>query len=273
LASYKDIQRRTGLSLATISKYYNGGTVLEENRAAIDLAVAELNFRPNAFARGLREQRSRTVGVLLPALNNDFHLTIIAGVEEALRVEGLTVIVSSSPTPQAAAVDVLLERMVDGIIAIPSPHDVEPLREAALRIPVVVVDWDAPDVPADRVFLDNLRAGRIAAQHLLDHGHRRIGVVGGDDAVSSLRLRAAGFLEGLDARAVEVDPTLSISGPLTVGAGHDATVRLLERADRPTALFAANYELTLGTVIAINESGLRMGRDISVLGFDSVELA
>lgn len=273
MASYKDIQRKTGLSLATISKYYNGRTVLEENRIAIEEAASALNYRPNPFARSLRLQRSRTVGVLLPVLNNDFHLTIIAGAEEALRDEGMTVIVASSPTPGERAVEVLLERMVDGIIAIPSPHDVAPLREAAQRIPVVIVDWDAEDIDADRVFLQNGEAGALAARHLLDHGHHRVGLIGGDTSISTMRERRAGFVDEMEAAGHAPEDAWLTAGPLTVDHGHRSTAALMRQRVRPTALFATNYELTLGAVIALNESGLRIGRDVSLLGFDGVELA
>lgn len=271
MATYKDIQRETGLSLATISKYYNGRNVLSANRVAIEQAAAALRYRPNAFARGFRLQRSRTIGVLLPALDNDFHLKIIAGAEAALRDDGITVIVSSSPTPAAGAVEVLRSRMVDGIIAIPQPHDVELLREAAETMPVVIIDWEANGVDADRVFLDNVQAGVLAARHLLNHGHRQIGLIGGEQSVSTMRLRAEGFLGEL--RAAGLDACAVTEGPLTVEQGNAAAFELLHRRPRPTALFSTNYELTLGAVIAVNESGLRIGRDISLLGFDSVELA
>jgi LacI family transcriptional regulator len=272
MGSYKDIQRETGLSLSTISKYFNGGNLREANRAAIEASVEALNFRPNAFAAGLRNQRSRIVGVLLPALNNGFHLNIIAGVEEALRAKGMSVIVASSPAPEDDAVELLLSRMVDGIIAVPSPHDVAALQEATKRIPVVMIDWEAP-LDADGVFLDNYQAGVIAARHLLDHGHRRLGLIGGDRSISTMRLRADGFLaeqEAGDGRHPEVAVT---EGPLDVETGHAAALHLLGARKRPTALFGANYELTLGALIAVNESGLRLGDDISVIGFDLVEVA
>ena len=271
MATYKDIQRATGLSLATISKYYNGRNVLEANRVAIEEAAAALRYRPNAFARGFRLQRSRTIGVLLPALDNDFHLKMIAGAEDALRDDGITVIVVSSPTPDAGAVEVLRSRMVDGIIAIPSPHDVDSLREAAETMPVVIIDWEANGVDADRVFLDNVKAGALAARHLLDHGHRRVGLVGGEQTISTMRLRQEGFLGEL--RAAGLDAWEVTEGPLTMEQGHAGAFELLHRRPRPTALFSTNYELTLGAVIAVNESGLRIGRDISLLGFDSVEMA
>ncbi|MEK6310344.1 MAG: LacI family DNA-binding transcriptional regulator [Curtobacterium sp.] len=272
-ATYKDLQRETGLSLATISKFYNGGAVRDENARAIERAAAALGFRPNAFARSLRSRRSGTIGVLLPALDNDFHLTVIAGVESALRPSGTSVIVSSSPDAEAGAVDLLRSRMVDGIIAVPSPHDVEALARAAEQVPVVQIDWRADDLVVDGVFLDNHRAGALAARHLLDHGHRRLGVVGGDPAVSTMRGRADGFREVARQAGADLAPDAVLAGPLTVANGQAAMQQLLVLPERPTAVFCANHELTIGAVIAVNESGLTLGRDLSVLGFDGRELA
>jgi DNA-binding LacI/PurR family transcriptional regulator len=214
--------------------------------------------------------------VLLPALDNEFHLNIIAGVEEALRSKGMSVIVASSPRADDDAVGLLLSRMVDGIIAVPSAHDVEPLQEATRRVPVVMIDWEA-ELDADGVFLDNRRAGAIAARHLLDHGHRRLGLIGGDRSVSTMRLRADGFVAETET-ASATDETLAATvtvteGPLAVETGHSAAVQLLTADRRPTALFCSNSELTLGALIAVNESGLRLGDDISVIGFDLVDVA
>jgi LacI family transcriptional regulator len=274
MATYKDLQAMTGLSLSTISKHYNGLPVREKNRLAIEEAAATLGFRVNGFARSLRSRRSRTVGVLLPALDNDFHLTIIAGVEAALRSDGISILVCSSrPTP-GEAVDFLMSKMVDGIIAVPTPNDVGALRlVSAQGIPVVAIDWVAPELDSDRVVLDNVAAGAAAARHLADHGHRRVALVGGDTAVSTMAERAEGFRTELAARGIELEDRYVTAGPLTVESGQASTERLLALADRPTALFAANYHLTLGTLIAVNESGLRVPDDISLVGFDSLELA
>lgn len=273
VTSYKDIQRATGLSLSTISKYFNGGNVRDVNRALIQEAVRALDFRPNGFARSLRLRRSHTIGVLLPALQNEFHLTIIAGVEEALRAEGMSLIVASSPGEGSSAVDLLLSRMVDGIIAVPSPHDAARLEGAAERIPIVIVDWEAPVSRADGVFLDNVEAGAMGVRHLLDHGHSRVGLVGGDRTISSVRLRGDGAMAQLAMTETDLDRRLVTTGPLTVEEGQAAMNGMLAVHPRPTGVFALNYELTLGALIAINQSGLRLGRDISLVGFDSPELA
>ncbi|MFI5841287.1 LacI family DNA-binding transcriptional regulator [Catenuloplanes sp. NPDC051500] len=273
MTTYKDLQRLTGLSLATISKHYNGGTVLPANRRAIEEAAARLGFRPNGIARNLRFGRSRTVGVLLPALTDDFHLTIIAGVELALRDAGLSVLVATSPTPGAGAVDLLLGRMVEGIITVPPAHDAPALARAGAEIPVIQLDWEAPGLDTDRVYLDNLGAGTMAARLLLDHGHRRIGAVGGPTEISTARDRLAGFRAELDRAGITPEGELLRTGPATVAGGQAAMQRILAARDRPTAVFCASHHLTLGALIALNDSGLRLGRDVSMIGFDNRELA
>jgi LacI family transcriptional regulator len=113
----------------------------------------------------------------------------------------------------------------------------------------------------------------MAARLLLDHGHRRIALVTGHPSVSTMRLRALGFTERLAEAGVAMSPEYEARGPLVVRTGHDSISGFLAMRDRPTAIFCANYELTLGALIAINESGLRLGRDISLVGFDGAELA
>jgi LacI family transcriptional regulator len=274
MATYKDIQKVTGLSLATISKYYNGRNVLEENRVAIEAAASSLNFRVNTFARSLRSRRSRTVGVLLPTLDNNFHLTIIAGVEEALRVDDVSILICSSRPAPGEAVDFLMSKMVDGIIAVPVAHDVPALQEVAAQgVPVVAIDWVADGLDADAVVLDNEGAGRLAARHLLDHGHRRIAMIGGDPDISTMRGRESGFRGAMRDKSVPVDGELLTNGPLTVANGRSAMKLLLSHRDRPTAVFCANYELTVGAIMEVNASGLRVPEDISLVGFDSADLA
>jgi DNA-binding LacI/PurR family transcriptional regulator len=167
----------------------------------------------------------------------------------------------------------LLSRQVDGIISVPSALDAPALAHAsASGIPVVSIDWEAPGLETDAVVLDNVGAGNLAGRHLADHGHSAVGIVVGADEVSTMRDRLAGF----DAAFASPGDSDSVSvgrAALTVEGGRTAMHGLLQAPNRPTAVFAANYELTVGALIALNESGLRLGQDISVIGFDSVELA
>ena len=175
MATYHDIRRETGLSLATISKYFNGGNVLDANARAIADAAKLLDFQPNNFARNLRSRApTRSVGVLLPNLSSDFYLSILAGMERRLRARGVTMLICADHAGEGEtedAVDFLRGRMVDGIITIPSTRALPGLRRAADRgIPVVAIDWPAQGVVSDAVIIDNEEAAALAVQRLVDRG-------------------------------------------------------------------------------------------------------
>jgi len=275
--TYKDLQEHTGLSLSTISKYFNGLPLRESNRLAVEAAAKELGYRVNALARNLRTQRSRSVGVLLPALDNNFHLSIIAGIESSLSGSGVGVVVSTSRGARGQpgeAVESLADRMVDGIIAVPSPHDTAALTEVFGRgLPVVLIDRLVDGLDCDAVVLDNGDAARQAVRNLVDHGHQRVAAVAGPPDIWSLQGRSDGFFDALRQHGLEVGPATVRSGPLTVESGVASMRSLLAQPERPTAVVCLNYELTVGALIAVNESGLRIPEDISFVGFDSLELS
>jgi DNA-binding LacI/PurR family transcriptional regulator len=275
--TYKDLQEHTGLSLSTISKYFNGLPLRESNRLAVEAAANELGYRVNTLARNLRTQRSRTVGVLLPVLDNNFHLSIIAGIEESLASTGVGVVVSASRGAHGQpgeAVESLADRMVDGIITVPSSHDAAALTQVSGRgLPVVLVDRLVDGLDCDAVVLDNGDAARQAVRHLADHGHRRVAAVAGPPDIWSLQGRSDGFFDALRQHGLEVGPATVRSGPLTVESGAASMRSLLAEPERPTAVVCLNYELTVGALIAVNESGLRIPEDISFVGFDSLVLS
>lgn len=276
-ATYKDLQRATGLSLATISKYFNGGTVREENRVALDTAARDLGFRVNAVARSLRTRRSQTVGVLLPELDNDFHLSVIAGVEEVLAADGVGVLVRSSRSRGGVADDAvadLLDRQVDGIVAVPSPRDTTALTAAAARgVPLVLIDRVVEGLRCDAVVLDNAEVSAGVVADLVGRGHRRIAVLAGPDDVWSLRERLAGFRRAMRRAGLPVPRGVVVGGPLTVAAGREGMRRLLALEPRPTAVFALNQELTVGALTVLAESGLTVPDDVSFVGFDARDVA
>lgn len=276
--TYYDIRRLTGLSLSTISKFFNGGNVLPANREALERAVRELDFRPNVDARALRSKRSRRVGVLVPALDVDFHMAIVAGLEARLRTYGISTLVRSAggehaDTPDAA--EGLADTLVDGLFVVPRQQDEPALAKIVARgMPTVSIDRPIGETPTDSVLLDNREAGAIAARHLFDHNHRDVGIIAGDLEVWSIRERLAGVLavaaeRGLAPPEAAVVPTES----LTIADGRRAAMRLLARHPRPSAIVAPNYHLTLGALIAINESGLRIPDQISIVGFDIDDVA
>lgn len=277
MKTYKDIQKLTGLSLSTISKYFNGGALREENRRAIEQAAEKLDYRVNEFARGLKSRRSHTVGVLIPELNSAFNTAVMAEVGRALRARGYGTIVCDCLNDEAMegeALRFLLNKMVDGVITIPLGARGEHLQLAAARgVPVVLVDRLQTGFKADAVVIDNERAGALAAEALLGGGHRRACMIAGDESAYTMRGRMAGFGRALLRGGAPAGEDAFRIAPLTAEGGYEAARTLLWGTGAPSALCCANYELTLGALMAVNELGLRIPDDVSLVGFDDLALA
>ena len=277
-ATIRDITRATGLSVATVSKFLNGGHVLPENRKKIERAVKTLHYRVNEVARGLATSRTKTVGVLIPCLDNVFASTIIARVEDILRGKGYGTIVCDcrgDPAAEREELDFLLSKQVDGIFNVPSSEDPAYLSGAAGQgVPVVLIDRTFGNGGRfDSVLADNAGASRSAVAALVRRGHRRIGILcGGRDSFTA-RERLAGYVEALRSRGIPFRKELAQEGELSVRHGYDGMKKLLTLEEPPTAVYLTNYEITLGAVVALNELGVRFPRNLSVIGFDNLMLA
>lgn len=271
--TYKDIQRITGLSLSTISKYFNGKGVSDQNRAAISQAVEQLDYRVNVFARSLKSRRSRAIGVLIPELNGAFNATIISEVGYYLRQHGYGMLVCdchSDETLQPELAAFLLDRQVDGMVVIPSGRDTSQLVELAGEVPMVVIDRPIGDFRGDTVVLDNWKAGSMAAEELVRAGHTRVGFISGPRWYYSMHERKWGYWRTLQRYGVKPRSEYFAYGEFQVESGREVTLHLLKKRNPPTALFATNDLLTLGMVVAVQELGLSVPEDISLIGFDNL---
>jgi LacI family transcriptional regulator len=275
--TYKDIQAMTGLSLSTISKYFNGGALRDGNRSLIEQAIQKLDYRMNPFAQGLKSKKSRKVGVMIPELTSTYHTVVTSDVCFHLRQAGYDTVVCDAHLNRQIerdALDFLLDRMVDGIIIIPLDPTGESLAKAReRRVPVVLIDRLLSGFKADAVIVDNANAGAMAAKALVERGHRRIGLITGLSEIYTMRERKRGFLSQLALAGVAHDETLTREIEFNIDGGYHSTLSLMGLANPPTALFTANYELMLGMIIALNELGARIGEDVSVVGFDNLQLA
>ena len=196
MSTIKDVARRTGLSLSTISKYLNGGNVREENRLAIDAAVAELGYSVNVFARSLKANRSMTVGVLLPTISSPFFGRVVASLELILRRSGYECFVCSydfDREQELGKLAFLARYHVDGIVYVPEHATAEELRVRVGTIPVVLIDRSLENAQYDTVVVDNLNAVYMAVEHLIGRGHRRIGLIAGPQTISTARERTVGY--------------------------------------------------------------------------------
>lgn len=278
-ATIKDIARETGLSLATISKYLNGGTLREKNRLAVERAIQKLDYHVNEYARGLKSNRSRTVGVVIPELSNLFITQIISVIEGILQEQGYSVIVCDCRTDEereCRAVRFLLEKRVDGIINMPVCADGRHLFPALeKKLPVLLLDrpLEALDGLASCVLLDNENAAYMATRRLLELGHRRIGIIVGPKEIYTSRTRLKGYRAALREYGVRPEGKWIAYGDYTLKGGYRQICRLLEDPAGMTAVFVTNYEMTLGTLIALNERGIQIPRELSLIGFDNMDLS
>ena len=256
-ATMKDIARRTGLGLATISSYFNGGNVREKNRIKIEEAIEELHYEVNEVARGLKTNATRTIGVVIPELNNTFCAEIITGMEDVLRSHGYATIVCDCRTDkklEREAVEFLTRRRVDGIINMPVDEEGNHLKRfQKTGKPIVLIDRKIQGINCDSVLVDNKKAAEDAVRYFIGRGHRNIGIIGGPEEVLS--------------------ESLIWHGDYTIQGGVRGLEELVQNNPEMTAVFVTNYEMTMGAMIGVNELGIRIPEQLSMIGFDNLQFA
>jgi LacI family transcriptional regulator, galactose operon repressor len=274
-----EVARLAGVSPATISYVINNGPrpVSPETRARVLDAIQKLGYQPNAVARNLRRQRTTTLGVILPDTQNPYFAEVTREIERTAFARGYTVVQCHSDYSlerELQFVDLLYAERAAGVIWIPTTDSSDPaVRLADLDIPFVVLDRRVGNVTAPAVLANNCEGARMATQHLLDLGHRRIGYIGRPFELSHSSERTRGFLEALDRNGLRPDETLMARGGFRIEDGRVAALQLLERKDRPSAIFAYSDFMAIGALRAAWECGLAVPRDVSVIGFDDIPQA
>jgi LacI family transcriptional regulator len=270
----KDVAERAGVSVAVVSYVINDGPrpVTPETRAKVEKAIEELDYFPNELARSLRLQQSLTIGLITPNFTNPVYAEVAAGIQEICLPNGyLTLFVYSGGDPdrERTLIHMFRAKRVDGVIMQPiapdPPAAIKPLRRA--RTPVVLLQHDCCGVPC--VVLADVQGGQSATQHLLDLGHRRVGLVTGRlPSAARAHERLIGYRQALKAAGIEHDPALVIESNVNQNDGYQAMQQLLALPEPPTAVFCHNDVLALGAMHAIQVAGLSIPGDISVVGFD-----
>ncbi len=272
-----DVAERAGVSTATVSRVLAGlGGARPATRERILAAASELGYRPSGIARSLKSRTTRTFGLIVTDIENPFFPQLVRAVEDAARDEGYALLLcnaSEDPDREGAYLDLLAERRVDGVVIAASSLGVHH-REwlAASPLPVVLVNCGAPGVELPSIASDNVDGGRMAAQHLLDLGHRRIGVLTAPPRNVDGPDRLAGVREALSRALGLPDPPVAMDDAGVQG-GERAMRRLLADGPDPTGVVAYNDLMAIGAMRAIRASGRRVPDDISLVGFDDVDLA
>ncbi|MPY48529.1 LacI family DNA-binding transcriptional regulator [Streptomyces acidicola] len=271
----RDVAERAGVSKSLVSLVLRGSDqVRPEKREAVLAAVEELGYRPNAAARSLSERRTRTVGVLLNDMRNPWFVELLDGLGSRLHDSGLHMLLADGRLNRRLGEDLthtFTDLRVDGLIAVGTLPPSAALRTAAGQIPTVVAGAREPVLPhVDIVAGDDEHGARLATEHLIGLGHRRIAHIAGQGVVGELRRRS---FEAVMREHGLSDTAIVEQGDLTEEGGYRATVRLLGAAGRPTAVFAFNDIAGVGALSAAEELGLRVPRDLSLVGYDNTYLS
>lgn len=274
-ATIRDIKEKTGLSLATISKYINGGNVRPENRVKIEAAIEELHYEVNEIARGLVTNKTRTIGVVMYSIESLFGGTMIHYIGGALRDKGYGILICDSCNDEQIERDniqFLVQKKVDGIIIIPVSGTNDFLEPARTRkIPVVLLDRAVRGGEFDCVRIDNRKAAIQASEVILQNGHEKIAVIYSGKEYTGIE-RYKGFAQVLKKAGIQLPSSYKKEGVHSIEHGYDSMKELLELKEKPTAVFMTNYEITLGAIMALQESEEYSLKDFFVMGFDNLLL-
>ena len=261
----RDVAELAGVSTATVSRALGSpAAVGAETRARVMEAVRATGYRVNRAARDLRRARTGSVLVLVPNLANPFFSAILAAIGDVCAEAALTVQVADTVRGDTRLSDLAHDGRADGVILLDGAQPADLV--GAIGLPLVTACEWVPGLRTTGCRIDNAAAARLAAQHLLDLGHRRLAHIAGPEG----NVLSAARLEGF--RDVAPDGQL-FSGDFSLGAGAAAAQRWLEMADQPTGVFCASDEMALGFVAECAAHGVRVPEDVSVVGFDDIELS
>ncbi|MDQ3748676.1 MAG: LacI family transcriptional regulator [Acidobacteriota bacterium] len=288
-ATLSDIATTVGVAPMTVSRVINrNGYVSEETRKKVMQVVKEMNYRRNGLARNLKRQYTETIGLVLGDISNPYSTELAHAVREALSVRGFNLFIcisEHSAKEDIAAFESLVNHSVDGIIVATraNPAGDEYLRGIVENnVPVVVIGRDFQHESVDYVSADNMRGGFEATRHLIDLGHKRIGFIGSNLSGGARLKRLQGYLNALEQHKISVDERLitgrrdaasDIPGYSTEKVGYEGMKRLLSLPVRPAAVFARNDFTAIGAMTAIKEAGLKIPKDMAIVGFDDIPLA
>lgn len=274
----KDIARLANVSTTTVSHVLNSTRQVSEDLSnRVQVAIRDLEYKPNAMARALRVHSSKTLGLIVPDNSNPFFSEIALGAEDCAFRHGYSLFLCNSRHDSARELTymtTLSTYAVDGLILSAVSGDLDQLSEFVKSgIPLVVVDRKlaAPDI--EFIHSDHIEGAREATQHLVELGHRRIGIITGPIDVHSALDRIQGFEEILNEHGIPNDPDLSVRGDFQVESGRRAAQEMMELPDPPTAIFACNDMMAIGALQTLRTLGLGVPEDVSLVGFDDIFLA
>ena len=270
MATIRDVARQAGVSVATVSRVLNNNPKVKPHlQTRVEQAMQDLDYQPSALAQGMRSQTAQVIGLILPDIGNPFFTSLARAIEDAAHENRYGLLLCNSdedPEKEQIYAEIMLAQRVAGVILVPASMDLcEPLQTR--DIPLVCVARPIPECPVDTVLLDCESGSRMVTEHIIELGHRRIGLIVGlwDSIVSQERFQ--GYKRALEDAGIPFDPDLVHYGGLTEEGGYQKALEILKPETRPTALFVTNNDMALGALRAIQAKGIQVPNDLSVASF------
>lgn len=279
MASIKDVALKANVSTTTVSHVVNHTRFVSEKvRHEVELAIRELNYVPSAVARSLKSKTTKTIGMLIPNCSNPYFAEIVRSVEDHCFGAGYALILCNTdddPHRQAAYLQVISEKRIDGAIIISTGEDEDLLRLLkGLPIPTVLVDREISEVNCDLVETAHLQGALMATEHLVGLGHRRIACLAGPANLNSSAQRIEGWRTALAKSDLTAETSdLLWHSDFSSQGGFTTMQSILHSPQVPTAVFVCNDLMCIGAMSAAHQAGVRVPQDMSLIGFDDIELA
>ena len=276
MATIKDVAKLAGVALSTASYALSGDSrVSAKTRSKVLEAARELNYRKNGFAMDLKRSRTKTIALILTDLSGPYYSELIRSVQEVALANGYDLIACSSMGGRdSTAVKFLREKRADGaIILAPNIRNDVLIETAGPRFPIIVMDREISGDNLVNVLVDGEQGGYTATRHLIDAGHRNIAYISGPNDSYDSQLRYQGYLQALSEAGLEEQSKWRLSGNFVREGGYNATKMMIMQGSLPSAVFYGNDEMAIGGLKAFEESGIAVPDDISVIGFDDIQLS
>lgn len=272
--SLKDLAEELGVSVSTVSRALKDSPEIgEEMRQRVKKLARERNYRPNPFAMSLLKNSPRIIGIIVPDIVTHFYSSIISGISDVARKNHYSVIITSSYEQyelEKQCVEDLVNIRVEGIIACISQETTDYTHFAALigqHVPVVFFDRVCLESNCSCVVADNVESGKVATEHFLQNGAKRVGFIGGANHLDIVRQRKHGYLEALRQYHIPIEKELVVCEKMTYEEGREATRKLLALSSPPDAILAMNDILAFAAMKEIKKQGLRIPQDIALIGY------
>jgi LacI family transcriptional regulator len=277
----RDVARRAGVSLSTVSQVLNGreGYASAETRDRVLAAARELNYRPNALARGLVTSRTGTLGVVITDITRGFFTQVVGAIEQVASAQGYSVLLACAAgvQPEQAALETFLDKRVDGIVCMSSSVEASVdhiLRVTQLGVPLVIINRPLHTTALNQIAWDDVEVGQRATEHLIGLGHRRIAhlsgmqpePIPGAPARRAANDRVDGYRKAMEEAGLPIDESLVVPCAFEYQMAFAACAQLFDRPDPPTAVFAASDSMAIAIINALHRRHLRVPQDVSVVG-------